>query len=86
MVNVFDPKRHQKTTIAESVTFDSTHHIATLSQLAVGDIVVKSDDKQTTYQVSTDYTLASLTGKVIRLRRHGQCDLQHPGCIKNYRH
>ncbi len=67
MVNVFHPKRHQKTITAENITFDSTHHSATLSQLPVGDIVVKSADYQTTYQVSTDYTVASATSKVICL-------------------
>ncbi|OZI13711.1 phage tail protein, partial [Sodalis-like symbiont of Philaenus spumarius] len=71
VVNVFDPKSHQKTITAESVTFDSTHHSATLSQLPVGDMVVKSVDGQTPYQVATDYTVAAATGKVIRVTTGG---------------
>ncbi len=71
MVNVFDPKSHQKTITAESVTFDSTHHSATLSQLPVGDMVVKSVDGQTPYQVATDYTMAAATGNVTRVTTGG---------------
>ncbi|BGI52616.1 MAG: phage tail sheath subtilisin-like domain-containing protein [Candidatus Hamiltonella defensa (Ceratovacuna japonica)] len=71
VVNVFDPKSHQKTITAESVTFDSTYHSATLSQFPVGDMVVKSVDGQTTYQVATDYTVAAATGKITRVTTGG---------------
>nr|MBA2816681.1 major tail sheath protein [Candidatus Pantoea persica] len=47
------------------------HHSATLTQLPVGDIVVKSVDGQTLFQAATDYAVAYATGKVTRVTTGG---------------
>lgn len=69
-VNVFDPKKHRKAVEAQVFTFAAAA-IALSSNVLADSVIVKSEDKATTYNEGTDYTLTYDEDKLILEKTEG---------------
>ncbi|AOJ06383.1 phage tail sheath subtilisin-like domain-containing protein [Burkholderia mayonis] len=68
VINVLDSKIHKSAIEAESVTFDAATGRATLAHPAAANLVLKSDNGNTTYAAGVDYSLDPVTGVITRLK------------------
>lgn len=67
VINVLDPAEHCEQATDEVLEFAAVNGRVNLAHPAVRELVLKSEDGQTTYAENTDYTLSATPGLVTRL-------------------